>query len=337
MDSHSPHAWQALHPPLQCHAHGWLPVGDGHELYWETSGHPAGLPALFVHGGPGAGCAPGDRRWFDPARYRIVAFDQRGCGRSRPLGRRTGNDTAALVDDMEQLRAHLEIGRWLLFGGSWGATLALAYAQRHPQRVAALVLRGVFLATRSERDWLYCAQGAAASHPQGWNRLLATLPDGRRGDLLAQFAAQLHCGDGAVELATARAWLAWEQELMASETAAAGADAAGDGAQDAARTLAMARIGVHYARNDFFLQEGQLLASCAALAGLPGIIVQGMRDCVTPPAAARQLQRAWPGSQLHCIEQAGHSCGHPRMAQQLVAATDFFATGDQHERFRSAA
>jgi proline iminopeptidase len=336
MDTPSTHAWQAMYPPLQCHAHGWLPVGDGHDMYWESSGHPLGLPALFVHGGPGAGGKLDDRRWFDPARYRIVAFDQRGSGRSRPLGRIVANATDDLIDDMERLRVQLDIERWLLFGGSWGATLALAYAQRHPQRVASLVLRGVFLATRRECDWLYCAHGAAATNPVGWSRLLSTQSDTGQTGLLARFNAQLHCGDGAIELATGRAWLTWEQNLMERETGAPVRAAADDDAPDAGRALAMARIGVHYAMHDFFLQEGQLLANAATLTGVPGVIVQGTRDGVTPPAAAQALHRAWPASRLHCIEDAGHSSSHPQVAEQLIAATDFFATGDMHERFRSA-
>jgi proline iminopeptidase len=320
------HAWQVLYPPLQAHDHGWLDVGDGHELYWETAGNPLGLPALFVHGGPGAGCTADDRRWFDPRRYRIVLFDQRGCGRSRPPGRLAANDTAHLVADIESLRRHLRVGRWLLFGGSWGATLALAYAQRHPARVHALVLRGVFTATQRERQWLYGASGAAALEPAAWRRLVAAVPGAGQTDLLRVIAARLHCGDRAGQAAAANAWLQWEQDLMDSE---APEDHPGDAqpVHDASCALAMARIGVHFARQAFFLGEAQLLHNAARLRAVPGVIVHGARDRVAPPAAAQALHAAWPGSRLCIVEQAGHASSHPGMAQQLVAATDFFGTG----------
>ena len=295
------HAWQAMHPPLQCHAQGWLDVGDGHEIHWEQSGHPLGQPALFLHGGPGAGCCADDRRWFDPQRYRIVLFDQRGAGRSRPAGRLQANTTAHLVRDIEALRIHLSIDGWLLFGGSWGATLALAYAQQHPQRVQALVLRGVFTATAAEKVGLYGAHAAS---------------------LLAGFEAQLHGGDAAGEQAAAHAWRRREDALMAHELAAEGA--ATPPLESAAAALAMARIGVHYARHGWFLDEGALLAQAERLRSIPGVIVQGGRDRVTPPAAARALQRAWPGSRLQWIAGAGHSSRHPAMAQALIAATDEF-------------
>ena len=255
------HAWQAMYPPLQTHAHGWLDRGDGHEVYWEQCGNPLGQPALFVHGGPGFGCTAADRRWFDPWRWRIVLFDQRGAGRSRPHGGLLANDTLHLVGDIEALRRHLLIEQWLLFGGSWGATLALAYAQANPLRVSALVLRGVFTATRAECALLYGGLGA-----QAFETLLH----------------DLHCETPARALAAARAWWRLEQDLMDRETGSPPAPLPDD-----ATLLATARIGMHYARHAWFLADGQLLAQGERLRGVPGVIVQGTHDSVTPPAAAQ--------------------------------------------------
>jgi proline iminopeptidase len=316
-----------MYPPLQCHAQGWLHAGDGHQVYWEACGNPMGVPALFVHGGPGAGCGPDDRRWFDPRHYRILLLDQRGAGRSRPQGGLRANTTAHLMGDMELLRGHLSIERWLLFGGSWGTTLSLAYAQRHPERVAALVLRGVFLATQAQRCWLYSGQGAALAHPQAWDRLTAGIPESHKGDPLDTLAARLHCGEAAVEQAAAQAWLRWEQDLMdleASPAAPGAPQPAPAPTPEGASAVHAARLGVHYARAGFFLEEGQLLRDAGRLRDVPGIIVQGQRDLVTPPAAAQALHRAWPGSRLVQVDAAGHSSRHPSMARQLIAATDEF-------------
>jgi proline iminopeptidase len=318
-----------MYPPLQCHAQGWLDVGDGHKIYWEVCGNPMGAPALFVHGGPGAGCAPDDRRWFDPQRYRIVLFDQRGTGRSRPLGEVRANSTAHLLADIEALRRHLAIERWLLFGGSWGATLALAYAQRHPQRVRALVLRGIFTATVREREWLYSPQGAALVHPEAWRRLIAAIPCSQAADPLPALAARLHSGEPAIEEATARAWLRWEHELMELELGEAPEDprAAVDrhSARPGGAACAAARIGVHYARHDFFLAEGELLREAGRLREVPGIIVQGERDLVTLAVAAQALHRAWPSSRLVPVPAAGHASSHGEMARRLIEATDAFS------------
>lgn len=324
METQSRHAGQLMYPPIECHAHGWLAVGDGHEIYWEECGNPLGRPALFVHGGPGAGCMPRDRRWFDPQRYRIVLFEQRGAGRSRPGGSLAANTTSHLLADIEQLRQHLRIAQWLLFGGSWGATLALAYAQQHPGRVSALVLRGVFTATREERDWLYSAQGAAKQRPAAWQRLQQAAPDPDGHGLLSAFSAQLNCGQAATELTAARAWSRWEQDLMAHE-AAQPTHSSAPRSSDEAQDLVMARIGVHFAKHHYFLAEAQLLDQAAHLRSVPGIMVQGDLDLVTPSVAAVHLHRAWPGSSLKCIAEAGHASTHPAMAQQLIAATDHFA------------
>jgi proline iminopeptidase len=292
------HAWQAMYPPLQSHAHGWLPVGDGHEVFWQECGNPLGQPALFVHGGPGAGCTPDDRRWFDPRHYRIVLFDQRGAGRSRPQGGLEANTTDDLVGDIEAVRRHLHIERWLLLGGSWGAALALAYAERYPQRTRALVLRGVFTGTDAERCALYGAH---------WRDGLETL------------AAHLHSGSTHIEHAAVRRWQRWEQDLMAHELPA-GAPEPATAVTPAA--LAAARIGVHYTRGDYFLDEAELLTRATFLHDVPGTIVQGERDRVTLPATARALHRAWPGSRLILLADAGHASRHPQMAQALIEATD---------------
>jgi proline iminopeptidase len=328
MTSCADHAWKWMYPPRQCHAQGWLDVGEGHEIYWEVCGNPVGVPALFVHGGPGAGCAPGDRRWFDPSFYRIVLFDQRGAGRSRRQGELHANTTEHLVGDIEALRTHLQIERWLLFGGSWGATLALAYAQRHPERARALVLRGVFTATEEERRWLYTAQGAARVHPAAWQRLTATLPAAQRSAPLEALAAKLHCGEPTAEQAAAQAWLQWEQDLMDFEAEEPSRPPNGSvepqPVTECDAALAAARIGVHFAQHGFFLQEGQLLRDATCLRDVPGVLVQGARDLVTPMASAVALHRAWPGSRLLQLEAAGHASSHGAMAQQLIAATDGF-------------
>jgi proline iminopeptidase len=333
------HAWQWMYPPVQCHAQGWLTVGDGHEIYWETCGNPMGMPVLFVHGGPGAGCTPDDRRWFDPKRYRIVLFDQRGAGRSRPVGELRANSTPHLLADIEALRRHLRIDRWLLFGGSWGATLSLAYAQRHPEHVRALVLRGVFTASAHERRWLYSPQGAALAYPAAWRRLTATIAPHGRADPLQAIAERLHGDEPAIQQSTAQAWLQWEQDLMDLELIdplqELHAKAPQRRSLSGAQALAAARIGVHFALHEFFLHEGELLERAGRMSEIPGIIVQGQRDSVTPIAAAEALQRAWPGSRLICVPGAGHASTHGEMARRLIEATDHFSkeTSDERQPF----
>lgn len=308
------HAWQWLYPPVQSHSRGRLARDHGHELHWEEAGHPGGSAALVLHGGPGAGCSQDDKRWFNAQRWRIVLLDQRGAGQSTPAGQLQANDLTHALDDIEALREHLGIARWLLFGGSWGSTLAVSYAQRHPQRVIGLVLRGVFLATAREQRWLY-GGGASRLEPQAWASLCGAAGlgggEGTARTLLEALALRLHQG----ELASARAWLAWEAALMRQE----------DGSPvtlDDDRALAMARIGVHFARAGHFVKEDALLAGVKAVRHLPCVIVQGSQDRVTPPQAALDLHRAWSGSVLHLIAGAGHSSQHPATAQALVQATD---------------
>jgi len=341
-----------LHPSIEPYDAGWLDVGEGHRVYWEASGNPQGEAALLVHGGPGGAIWPRDRRFFDPRRYRIIAFDQRACGRSTPSGELRANTTAHLINDMERLRIRLGVERWLLFGGSWGATLALAYAQAYPKRVSRLVLRGVFLARSGELRWLYQG-GAAHMHPQAWREFLRPLPDTQRNDVLAAYAAALAEPRSDAALALAHAWCAWEDALMTGASPAtipkalvhAGIDTAGSetgsaegmeyahdgndtGDGNASRHSAgqevwtAARIGAHYLAHGAFLPEGALLAGAARLGGVPGAVVQGRYDLVTPLATAWALHKAWPGSVLRVVEGAGHASDEPGITRALLESVD---------------
>jgi proline iminopeptidase len=321
------HAWQVLHPPVQPYAQGWLDVGQGHHIHWEQSGHPGAPVALFLHGGPGIGCTSEDRRWFNPQHWRTVLLDQRGCGQSRAADPLHANTTAHLVTDLDVLRQHLGIDAWTLFGGSWGSTLALAYAQTHPQRVSGLVLRGVFLGSPDESRWLYgdneTAARAALHHPQAWQRLCQSAGCALGQPLLAAAHARLLANDedaGAV----AQAWWRWEDELMGAERPPQRPPR--QPKHPHPHFLRAARISVHYARAGWFLPEGGLLAQAHRLAGLPGVIVQGHQDLITPPPAAHALQAAWPGAQLHLVPGAGHASSHPALASALINATEHMAT-----------
>jgi proline iminopeptidase len=327
MDRPMSHAWQVLHPPVQPHDGGWLPVLDGHAVHWTVAGHPAAPAVLFVHGGPGAGCKADDRRWFDPAHWRIVCMDQRACGLSAAEDPLHANDTWQLVADIERLRQHLGIARWCLFGGSWGGTLALAVAQHAPQHVSGLVLRGVFTGTAAETARLYGPRGAALHHPAAWERLCAAAGNPGGGRLLDALQVRL-AGEGAQAQAAAQAWAAWEPDLMDAETTAPAPPRA---PIEPGIALRQARIGVHYARAGWFLAEGQLLNQAHRLRGIPGVIVQGQRDRVTPPAAAQALQAVWPQSRLHTVAAAGHSSQHPATAQALVAAVAEMASAARRQ------
>jgi proline iminopeptidase len=307
-----------LYPPAEPYDCGYLEVGGGHSIYWETCGNPGGLPALFLHGGPGGGCSGDNRRLFDPQRYRIILFDQRACGRSRPLSSLEDNTTALLVADIEALRRRLDVDRWLVLGGSWGATLALAYAEAFPGRVSALILRGVFTARAVELRWLY-REGASFLFPDAWEAFAGFIPPAERGDLVRAYHARLTCGDPARELEAARAWCAWEHEVMTLLPQGAAPS------RDDAALRALARIETHYFVNDAFLSEGQLLGQASLLQGIPGIIVQGRYDAVTPARTAWELQRAWPQARLQIIPDAGHASSEPSIQRALVAASDGFA------------
>ncbi|GAB09019.1 prolyl aminopeptidase [Gordonia araii NBRC 100433] len=313
-----------LYPEIEPHDHGHLDVGDGQELYWEVSGNPEGKPTVFVHGGPGGGTSGRQRRFFDPDRYRIVLFDQRGCGRSRPHiadgADLSVNTTQHLIADMEKLRKHLGVSRWQVFGGSWGSTLGLAYAQAHPDRVTELVLRGIFLLRRSEIDWYYNG-GAANVFPDRWEGYLAPIPDDERdGDLVAAYHRILTGPDHDQALAAALAWTTWETStsylLPRPE----------EPFDDPERfALAFAKIENHYFTHGGFLRDGQLLDEIDRIADIPAVIVQGRYDVVCPMRSAWDLHRAWPSATLAIVDDAGHASFEPGIVDALVAATDGFA------------
>lgn len=318
---------RSLYPPIEPYDRGMLAVGDGQEIYWETSGNPAGAPAVFLHGGPGGGTSGLNRRYFDPERYRIVLLDQRGCGNSTPHiadgADLSVNTTAHLISDIEAVRDALGIERWLVFGGSWGSTLSLAYAQTYPHRVTALVLRGIFLLRRKEIDWYYNGS-AGYVYPDEWEKFLAPVPVAERdGDLVQAYHRLLHSPDPRVATAAAVAWSTWEAATSyLRPDRARTADAA-----DPRFALAFARIENHYFRHGGFLDEGQLLRDIGAITHIPGIIVQGRHDIVCPAISAWDLHRAWPQSRLRIADDAGHSATEPGIVHYLVEATDTFAAG----------
>lgn len=310
-----------LYPPIEPYHHGWLDVGDGHQMYFEESGNPQGKACLFVHGGPGGGAAPQARQFFDPERYRIVVFDQRGCGRSRPHASLEANTTWHLVEDMERLRQALNIDQWLVFGGSWGSTLGIAYAQTHPERVTELVLRGIFLLREQEIRWLY-QHGASELYPDAWESYVAPIPIAEHDDLVSAFHKRLTSDDAQTRLAAARAWSVWEAStsfLVQNHDFMEKLDA-----PDAA--LAMARIECHYFVNGgFFRSPNQLLEDIDRIRHIPTVIVQGRYDVVCPATTAWALHRAWPEADFQMIATAGHSAFDPSNTQALVAATDRFS------------
>jgi proline iminopeptidase len=295
-----------------------LALDGRHRMYFEESGNPQGAPVLFLHGGPGAGAAPAHRRFFDPAHFRIVIFDQRGAGRSTPLGDITVNTTPLLVADIEKLREHLGIKQWLVFGGSWGSTLALAYAEFHPDRCKGLILRGIFLCRKSEIDWfLY---GLRNIFPEAWRAFTDPIPEAERGDLLTAYHRRLTDPDPAVHMPAARAWGTYEgscSTLMPSpETVAY---FAGD-----VVSLGLARIEAHYFKHDIFLPENSLLANVDRIRNIPGVIVQGRYDAVCPIVSADDLHRVWPEAEYHIIPDAGHSAWEPGICAALVRACEKF-------------
>ncbi|MFC2969903.1 prolyl aminopeptidase [Acidimangrovimonas pyrenivorans] len=309
-----------LYPPVDPFDQRFLDTGDGHHVYVEQSGARDGIPVIVVHGGPGGGCSPAMRRYFDPSVYRIILFDQRGCGRSRPHASVTGNTTWDLVADMERIREALGIGRWMLFGGSWGATLSLIYAITHPERAAALVLRGVFLMTRAELDWFY-GGGAGRFFPELWARFSAAVPEGERGDLIAAYHRRLFSGDMREELRYARLWAGWENALASIDSDLP----RGDGPAEYCR--AFARLENHYFTNAGFLEhDGWILAQKHRIEHLPAVIVQGRYDMICPPVSAWNLADGWPRADLKMVPAAGHALSEPGISAELVRATDAFRT-----------
>ncbi len=310
-----------MYAEIEPYRHGMLDTGDGHQVYWELCGNPAGKPAMFLHGGPGGGCSPTHRRLFNPERYNALLFDQRGCGRSTPHASLDHNTTWDLVADMERLRTEvLEAERSLIFGGSWGSTLALAYAEKHPQRVSEMILRGIFTLRREELLWFY-QDGASWLFPDLWEHYLAPVPPDERGDMIGAYRKRLVSDDRKVQLRAAHAWSQWESRTItllpstAHQQSLAGDDSA----------LAFARIENHYFVHHGFMDEGQLLRDAHKLHEIPGVIVQGRYDVCTPARTAWALHKAWPRAEFYLVDDAGHAFDEPGILTELLAATDKFS------------
>ena len=309
-----------LFPPIEPFASGMLDVERPHRIYYEQSGNPQGVPVVFLHGGPGAGSSAVHRQFFDPSFYRIVVLDQRGAGRSTPLGSLENNTTPALIEDLERLRRHLGIERWLVFGGSWGSTLGIAYAEHHAERCLGLVLRGIFLCRPSEIDWfLY---GLRAIFPEAWRTFAHYIPEAERGDLLHAYHRRLTDPDPAIHMPAARSWSVYEGSCSTLlPNPALVADFASDRV-----ALGLARIEAHYFANNIFLPDDSLLANARRLKPIPGIIVQGRYDIVCPTVSADDLHAAWPEAEYVIVPDAGHSAFEPGIRSRLVAATEGFKT-----------
>jgi proline iminopeptidase len=309
-----------LYPAIESYVSGRLWVDEIHALYWEESGNPNGIPVVFLHGGPGGGCSASSRRFFDPARYRIILFDQRGAGRSTPNGELRNNTTGHLIEDMEKLRTLRGIDKWHIFGGSWGSTLAIAYAQEYPEVCSSLTLRGIFLMREWEIRWLF--EAGRLFRPEAWEALLGALPpESREGDPLEGYARLLEHPDRAVRLAAARRWCVFEATLANLLPNAARIA----GANEEQVAYAMARIEVHYFRNNRYAPEDQLLRRIDRIRHLPATIVQGRYDLLCPPITATQLHRAWPGSRFILVDDAGHSATEPGICSALVTVMDEIA------------
>ena len=313
---------RTLYPPIEPYESGHLDVGDGHSLYWELCGNPDGKPVVFLHGGPGGASSPDHRRQFNPDKYKILVFDQRGCGKSTPFASLDNNTTWDLVEDIEKLRTQVaKVDKWQVFGGSWGSTLSLAYAQTYPDRVTELVLRGIFLFDQYELDWLYSEGGASALYPDKWEEFVAPIPEGERGDMLQAYRKRLTSGDMEVQVAAAKAFAAWEgnvvtllpnPEVMEEFT-------------EPDKAVAIARIENHYMIHKGWFEQGQLLRGADRIRHIPGVIVQGRHDCCTPPRAAWALKKAWPEVDLQIVPDGGHLFNEPGILDGLVRATDRFA------------
>lgn len=311
---------RALYPEIEPYRSEMLPVSDRHHLYVEECGNPAGIPVVFLHGGPGAGLSLYHRRFFDPRRYRTVLFDQRGAGKSTPFADLQDNTTQDLVADIERLRVHLGIGRWLVFGGSWGSTLALAYAQAHPDRVTGLALRGIFLGRPWEIMWLYEEGGAGRIRPENFRRFIAAIPPAERGHVIEAYWQRLTADDEAVRVAAARAWGAWEGGALTLEDSPE-AEAEFSSPEVA---VSLARLEAHYFLHGCFLEPNQLLRNIDKIRHIPAVIVQGRYDIICPTQSAYELHEAWPEAEYHVVV-AGHAASEPAIVDKLIEATDAFA------------
>ncbi|MDG2537213.1 prolyl aminopeptidase [Dyella jiangningensis] len=311
---------RTLYPEIEPYDSGMLKVSDLHTLYYEQSGNPNGKPVVFLHGGPGGGTNPKCRRFFDPAVYRIVLFDQRGCGKSTPHAELKDNTTWHLVNDIERIRTHLGIDRWQVFGGSWGSTLALAYAQTHPEQVTELVLRGIFMLRRWELEWFY-QKGCDALYPDAWESYLKAIPEVERGDLMSAYYRRLTSSDPQVRVNAARAWSVWEGATSYLWQDTSHIESSGEDEF----ALAFARIECHYfVHGGFFEHDDQLLRNVERIRHIPAVIVQGRYDVVCPMRSAWDLHRAWPEADLRVVQDAGHSAFEPGNISELVQATDRF-------------
>lgn len=317
MDAQEPR--HELYPPIEPYASGMLSVDALHEIYWDASGNPDGIPVVFVHGGPGAGTGPAHRRFFDPAHYNIILFDQRGSGRSKPYAEITNNTTGLLINDMEALREHLKIAQWVLFGGSWGSTLSIAYGQAHPDRSLGFVLRGIFLGRERELTWFL--GGIQTVYPEAWQAFVEYIPNDERSDILAAYHRRLISADQALHGPAAQAWNRFEQDCSTLKHAPrTGRVLTGYSA------LALARIEAHYFVNSLFMEENELLENLHRIQHLPAQIIQGRYDMVCPMTTAHKLADAWPGSELVVVGDAGHSAMEPGTRSALVAATESLKT-----------
>ncbi|MCO5157017.1 MAG: prolyl aminopeptidase [Aquamicrobium sp.] len=311
---------RTLYPPIEPFEAGHLDVGDGHAIYWERVGTKGAKPAIFLHGGPGGGISPAHRRLFDPALYDVMLFDQRGCGRSTPHAELEANTTWHLVADIERLRQMMGVDKWLVFGGSWGSTLALAYGETHPGHVSEMVLRGIYTLTRAELDWYY-QFGVSEMFPDKWERFLAPIPEAERGDMMAAYRRRLTSPDRAARIAAAKAWSLWEGETITLLPEPETSDRFGEDEF----ALAFARIENHFFVHGGWLEEGQLLRDAHRLKGIPGVIIHGRYDMPCPARYAWQLARAWTDADFFLVEGAGHAYSEPGILDRLIYATDRFA------------
>lgn len=313
---------RTFYPEIEPYETGMLDVGDGHSLYWELSGNPNGKPVVFLHGGPGAGSSENHRRQFNPDKYKILVFDQRGSGKSKPYAELEANTTWHLVEDIEKLRIEIaKVDKWMVFGGSWGSTLSLAYAETHPDRVTELVLRGIFLFHQWEVDWMYKPGGASQLFPDKWADYESAIPETERDDLVAAYHRRLFGTDDEEQLRAAQAWCKWEADIVSLLPSPENVEQF----TDRSTVVATARIECQYMVTLGWLENGQLLRNIDRLKGIPGVIVQGRYDCCTPPMAAWQLKQAWPEVELNIIPDASHMFNEPGILDGLIRATDKFA------------